>query len=144
MPEESSVQAARELRVVVGRLRRRLRALPGSGALTPSQTSLLTRIGKEGPASASTLATAEGVRPQSVATLLGALDEHGLIDRQADPADGRRQVISLSAAGQRMFESDSRAREEWLARAFQERFTEAERQTVVAALGLLDRLASVE
>ena len=144
MPEESAVRAARELRVVVGRLRRRLRALPGSGALTPSQTSLLTRLGKEGPASASTLAVAEGVRPQSVATLLAALDERGLIDRRPDPADGRRQVISLSAAGERMFESDSRAREEWLARAFQDRFTEAERQTVVAALGLLDRLASVE
>jgi DNA-binding MarR family transcriptional regulator len=141
MPEESAVRAARELRVVVGRLRRRLRALPGSGALTPSQTSLLTRLGKEGPASASTLAAAEGVRPQSVATLLAALDERGLIDRRPDPADGRRQVISLSAAGQRMFESDSRAREEWLARAFQDRFTEAERQTVVAALALLDRLA---
>ncbi|HEV7713117.1 MAG TPA: MarR family transcriptional regulator [Asanoa sp.] len=141
MPEESAVRAARELRVVVGRLRRRLRALPGSGALTPSQTSLLTRLGKEGPASASTLAVAEGVRPQSVATLLAALDERGLIDRRPDPGDGRRQVISLSAAGQRMFESDSRAREEWLARTFQDRFTEAERQTVVAALALLDRLA---
>ncbi|REF96934.1 DNA-binding MarR family transcriptional regulator [Asanoa ferruginea] len=135
------MRAARELRVVVGRLRRRLRALPGSGALTPSQTSLLTRLGKEGPASASVLAAAEGVRPQSVATLLAALDERGLIDRRPDPVDGRRQVISLSAAGRQMFESDSRAREEWLARSFEDRFTEAERQTVVAALALLDRLA---
>ncbi|MEV4618091.1 MarR family transcriptional regulator [Asanoa sp. NPDC049573] len=141
MTEESAVRAARDLRVVVGRLRRRLRALAGSDALTPSQTSLLTRLGKEGPASASALAAAEGVRPQSVATLLAALDEQGLIDRRPDPADGRRQVISLSAAGQRMFESTSRAREEWLARSLQDRFTEAERQTVIEALALLDRLA---
>jgi DNA-binding MarR family transcriptional regulator len=137
----SSVRAARELRVVVGRLRRRLRALANTGELTPSQASVLARLGKGGPATASALATAEGVRPQSVAAVLAALEEQGLIGRSPDPADGRRQVVSLSDAGRRVFESDSRAREEWLARSFQERYTEAERQTVLAALALLDRLA---
>lgn len=139
---ESAVRAARDLRVVVGRLRRRLKEIYEAGDLTPSQVSVLTRLGKEGPASASELAAAERVRPQSVATILAVLAERGLIERRADPDDGRRQLVSLSVAGHEAFESDRRAREEWLATALQERFTEAERQTVIEALGLLDRLSA--
>jgi len=139
---ESAMRAARDLRVVVGRLRRRLKEVYQAGDLTPSQVSVLTRLGKEGPASASELAAAERVRPQSVATILAALAERGLVERRADPDDGRRQLISLGAAGREAFESDRRAREEWLVKAFQERFTEAERQTVIEALGLLDRLSA--
>ena len=46
------------------------------------------------------------------------------------------------AAGQReaKAESDRRAREEWLARTLQERYTESERRVIVDALSLLERL----
>ena len=64
---DDSVRAARELRVVVGRLRRRLREVSATGDLTPSQTSVLSRLGQDGAASASDLAAAERVRPQSMA-----------------------------------------------------------------------------
>src|SRR4051794_3118432 len=137
---ESAATAARELRAVVGRLRRRLRELDVPGQLTPSQTSVLTRLGKEGPASASALAAAEGVRPQSIATPPAAPAGGGLPRRRPAPEDGRRQLISLTDAGRELFDDARRAREEWLARAMQDRFTEAERRTVVEALMLLDRL----
>ena len=143
MPEvsESAARAARDLRVVVSRLRRRLRELYDTRDLTPSQTSVLTRLGKDGPASASALAAAERVRPQSVAATLAALDERGLIHRRPDPGDGRRHLISLSAAGREFFEDKRRASEEWLSQALQDRLTEAERHTVIQALALLDRLS---
>lgn len=137
---ESAVHAAREVRVVVGRLRRRLREVYDTSELTPSQTSLLSRLGKEGPASLSDLAAAERVRPQSVAATLGALDERGLIQRRPDPHDGRKFLVSLSEAGQRFLGDKRRAGEEWLARAFDERYDEDERRTVIAAMTLLDRL----
>ena len=85
-----AARAARDLRVVLGRLVRRLREVYDTGALTPSQMSVLSRLEKQGPASASDLATAEGVRPQSVATIIAALDGHGLVHRTPDPHDGRR------------------------------------------------------
>jgi DNA-binding MarR family transcriptional regulator len=137
---ESAARAARDLRVVVSRVRRRLKEVYDSGDLTPSQTSVLSRLDKDGSASASDLAAAERVRPQSMAATLAALDERGLIQRRADPGDGRRQVISLSNAGREFIDDSRQAREEWLSRAFQDRYTEAERRTLVEALALLDRL----
>jgi DNA-binding MarR family transcriptional regulator len=137
----SAIRAAQDIRVVVSRLRRRLREVAGLDDLTPSQTSVLSRIEKGGPASASDLAAAEGVRPQSMATTLAAIDERGLIRREPDPADGRRQLISLSDIGRETIQGSRRAREEWLARALADGYTEAERQTIIEALTLLDKLA---
>lgn len=136
---DSAVAAARDIRVVFSRLRRRLKDIAVDG-LTPSQTAVLTRLWKEGPSSASALAAAERVRPQSMATILVALGQRRLIERSPDPNDKRRQVVSLTAAGRKRAESDRRAREEWLARAIQERYTEAERRVIVEALSLLERL----
>ena len=142
MPEitESAVRAARDLRVVFSRLRRRLREVTGQD-LTPSQTAVLSRLGKDGAASASALAVAEGVRPQSMATTLAALDQHGLIQRHPDPEDGRRQLVTLTTAGRARVDGDRQARGEWLARALQDRYTEDERHTIIEAFALLERIA---
>jgi len=137
---ERAVRAAADLRSLVSRLRRRFRELRVGDGLTPSQTAALNRLGKEGPFSASELAGAEGMRPQSMATILTVLDQHGLIERNPDPDDGRRQVITLTGAGRQRFEGDRQARREWLARAMQERYSDAERDTIIEALALLERL----
>lgn len=137
---ESAVRAARDVRVVFSRLRRRLKETYDVQGLTPTQTSVLSRLDKDGDASASDLAAAERVRPQSIATTLAALDERGLIERRPDPADGRRQLVSVSAAGRAFLADKRRAGEEWLARALQDHYTEEERQAVIAAFALLDRL----
>ena len=69
---ESAVRAAHDVVTVLSRLRRRLKELAPGDGLTPSQTSVLSRLDKEGPASASALASAERVRPQSIAATLAA------------------------------------------------------------------------
>ena len=137
---DSAAVAARDLRVVVSRLRRQLRCLAVDMDLTPSQTAVLTRLWKEGASSASALAGAERVRPQSMATIVAALEQRGLIERTPDPEDGRRQVISLTETGRQRAESDRQGREEWLARAIHERYSESERRTILHALSLLERL----
>jgi DNA-binding MarR family transcriptional regulator len=137
---ESAAAAARDLRVVVSRLRRQLRGLAIDGDLTPSQTAVLTRLWKEGASSASVLAGAERIRPQSMATIVAALEQRGLVERTPDPEDGRRQVVSLAEMGRQRAENDRQVREEWLARAIHERYSEPERRTILDALSLLERL----
>jgi DNA-binding MarR family transcriptional regulator len=136
----SALRASADVRSAVSRLRRRLREVETDSGLTSSQTAVFTRLAKEGDSTASVLAAAEGVRPQSMAAILAALAERGLIERRPDPEDGRRALITLSAAGRERAAGDVAARREWLARRLQEDFTEQERQALIAAAALLERL----
>jgi len=132
--------AARELRVLFGRLRRRLMEVAPADGLSAPQASVLARLVKDGPSSGSVLAGAERVRPQSMAATIAALEEQGLIQRAPDPEDGRRQVVTLTEEGRRQAEGARAGREEWLAGALQERYTAAELGTIREAFDLLDRL----
>ncbi|MEW1830921.1 MarR family transcriptional regulator [Streptomyces sp. NPDC088196] len=138
---DSAARSARDLRIVFSRLRRRIREVATDEDLTPSQESALTLVGKHGAATASALASAEGVRPQSMAATLAALDQHGLIRRGPDPEDGRRQLVTLTEAGRARIEDNRQVRGEWLARAFEDRYTEQERRTILDALALMERLS---
>ncbi|MFF5303913.1 MULTISPECIES: MarR family winged helix-turn-helix transcriptional regulator [unclassified Streptomyces] len=138
---DSAARSARDLRIVLSRLRRRIREVATDEDLTPSQESALTLVGKHGAATASALASAEGVRPQSMAATLAALDQHGLIRRGPDPEDGRRQLVTLTEAGRERIEGNRQVRGEWLTRAFEDRYTEQERRTILDALALMERLS---
>jgi len=127
---------------MVSRLRRRFMAVTDAGDISPAQASVLTRIGRGDVSTASALATAEHVRPQSMTVTLAALERMGLITRTPDQSDGRRQIIELTAAGHERLEGVRQAREEWLATSFQSQFTEDERQIIITAMTLLERLAS--
>jgi DNA-binding MarR family transcriptional regulator len=131
---------AADLKVFYGRLRRRMQAASATSGLSAPQASVLARLEKDGPASASVLAGAERMRPQSMAAIVKALEGQGLIARAPDPEDRRRQVVALTDAGRRVARGAQATREEWLAHALDERFAAAERATIAEALRLLDRL----
>ncbi|MCM0618992.1 MarR family winged helix-turn-helix transcriptional regulator [Nocardioides bruguierae] len=135
---DQAVVAARLLVTVTGRLRRRLREHQEAG-LTPSQTSVLSRLDKHGPSTAAALAAAERVRPQSMGATLGALEEAGMVRRDPDPQDGRRLVVSPSEAGTAWLERRRTEREDWLVSTLRERLDAAQTADVVRALEHLER-----
>jgi DNA-binding MarR family transcriptional regulator len=137
----SAVSAAREVRVVFSRLRRRMRETYDPADVTPSQTAVLSRLDKDGEASVSDLAAAERVRHQSAASIVGALEQRGLVSRRQDPDDGRRQLVFVTESGHGYLEDRRRAGEGWLTRALEDECTEAERQTVREAAAILERVA---
>ncbi|MEV7503286.1 MarR family transcriptional regulator [Streptomyces sp. NPDC093018] len=139
-PSPSAVEASREVRAVISRLRRRILKASEAEDITLGQASVLARLADKGGVTASELATAEGVRHQSMTAMVAALVALGLVERAPDPDDGRRLLIKLTAAGRRRVEKGRQARTEWLAGRLQERCTEEERRNVIAAMAVLERL----
>ena len=132
---------AGELRVAVGRLIRRLREEAPPGGLTWSQLAVIGRLDREGPATITTLARAEGVRPQSIGATVADLEAAGLVRGAADPADGRRTVLSLTAACRKLIKAKRAAREDWLSRAIQAKLSVPEQARLARAVDLFNRLA---
>ena len=134
-------QLAAALRANVGLLLRRLRQVHGEGELTLPESSALVRLERGGPATPSALARLEQISPQSMGATLAALESRGLIERHADPADGRRSVMSVTEAGRQVLGDRRNARTEQLARALSTGFTLPELRQLMAAAPLLERLA---
>jgi len=132
---------AQELRALFGKLKRRLRDQAHIGDLTPSQTSVLLRLEKDGPATASNLARAEGMRPQSMGPLVAALEAAGLVSGASDPSDGRQTILSLTDACRKWIEEGRAARQDWLTRTIQARLSLQEQEDLAASVELLKRLA---
>ncbi|MBY8828909.1 MarR family winged helix-turn-helix transcriptional regulator [Hephaestia mangrovi] len=131
---------ARDLRSLAGKLKRRLREQSGAGDMSLSQIAVLLRLEKEGPATTSSLARAEGMRPQSMGAVIAALENAGLIAGRPDPHDGRRIILSLTDTCRTWIEQGRAARQDWLCRTIEARFSPAEQEQLAAALGLLGRL----
>jgi len=132
---------ARELRATFGPLKRKLRQQGGMYDLTSSQVAVVLRLEKDGPATVSSLARAEGMRPQSMSAVIAALEEMGFVAGAADPNDGRKTLLSLTKACRKSIEDGRAARQDWLAQAIQRKLSPQEQKKVSSVLHLLARLA---
>ena len=139
MSDPESRRTAAALRMSLGLLLRRLRQIPGDGELTLPESSALVRLDRGGSATAAELARQEQISPQSMGATLATLEGRGLVGRIPDPADGRRVIISITAAGRRGL--NNRRSVEQMARALSTDFSAAEREQLLAAAPLLERLA---
>lgn len=60
---------------------------------------LLAALEEFGPASQATLGRGTGIDRSDVTAALVELEERGLVERSVNPADRRRNVVSITAAG---------------------------------------------
>jgi DNA-binding MarR family transcriptional regulator len=141
VPEsETASDLAAQIRTILSRLKRRLREQGGRGDLTPSQISVLLRIEKEGAATVSGLARAEGMRPQSMSSIVTSLQDAGLVSGIADPNDGRKTLMSLSKKCEKLLREGRAARQDWLTAIILQKLSAQEQQQLFTTLELLSRL----
>ena len=129
------------MRTVFRKLKLRAREHGGGNDLTPSQASVLLRLEQDGAATVSSLARAEGMRPQSMSAVVTPLQEAGLVRGAADPNDGRQTLMSLTPRCLKWLQQGRAARQDWLTTIIAQKLSAQEQAKLKAALELLTRLA---
>jgi DNA-binding MarR family transcriptional regulator len=76
---------------------------------------LLVHLVKDGPRRAGALAEAVHSDPSTISRQIGHLVRLGLVERTADPEDGRATLLAATAEGRRVFEENRRIRNERIA-----------------------------
>ncbi len=129
-----------DIRAAYRKLKLRIRAQGGGKDLTPSQTSVLLRLETDGPATVSSLARAEGMRPQSMSAIVAPLQKSGLVRAAPDPSDGRQMLMSLTPKCLKWLQQGRAARQDWLANTISQKLSVHEQEKLRSALGLLVQL----
>ncbi|TAM92987.1 MAG: MarR family transcriptional regulator [Jatrophihabitans sp.] len=109
-------------------------------SVTLTQISTMATLRKRGPMSAGELAACERVQPPSMTKILAHLEERGFVRRKPHPSDRRQAIISITEAGNALYDSEQRSREAWLTQRLGA-LTGEERAQLRAVVPLLDRLA---
>jgi DNA-binding MarR family transcriptional regulator len=114
MTSAEPADLASELLALHGRIRRT--TLVGKpDEVTASQSAALGRLVRDGATTTADLARAEGVRPQSMGATIQVLVDLGFVAREQDPTDGRRTIVTATAAGRAAREDSLRSRTRMLA-----------------------------
>jgi DNA-binding MarR family transcriptional regulator len=129
-----------DLMQAVGLLVRRVRAASASHELSWTESVVMARLAKDGPATTADLARSEGMKPQSMGTTIAALEEMGIVERKPHPTDGRQVNIQLTAKGAALRKSAKDAKLTWLMQAIAQ-LDERERETLFKAGEIIKRLA---
>lgn len=132
---------ALEIRTLIGKLRRKLRDQTGHDDFTSSQASVLLRLEKDGPTTASNLARAEAMRPQSMSAVIVPLEAAGLVAGAADPDDGRQTLLSLTQKCRELLQERRAAKQDWLTKTILAKLSGQEQERLASALEILARLA---
>lgn len=98
----------------VRRAKARLLASRGNDVESVTQV-LLRTVAAEGPMRASALATSVHSDLSTVSRQTTALVADGLLERRADPVDGRASLLAVTEAGQAVLAEHARAREAFFA-----------------------------
>ncbi|RZT12759.1 DNA-binding MarR family transcriptional regulator [Kribbella sp. VKM Ac-2569] len=133
-------ETAVALRRASTRLALRLRAERAGDGLGSTGVAVLGQLHRRGALTASEIAAAERVQPQSLTRVLASLEEQQLISRQQDTHDRRRHTIELTDRGRQLLKEHMKSSDDWLAEAIAERLNPTERAVLELAAGILDQL----
>jgi DNA-binding MarR family transcriptional regulator len=133
------VREAGAVRRAATALAARARAERG-GALSLNQVAVLGRVVTHGPITPGEVAEQLRMLPQSLTRTFAALERLGYLRRMPDPADGRQSLLAATGEGRAALRAEMAPRDRWLARAIDAVLAPDERQTLLAAAALMERL----
>jgi DNA-binding MarR family transcriptional regulator len=126
---------------VLERLIGLFRSLSPAGGLSLTAAATLATLERSGPCRLTALAAREGVTQPAMTQLIARLQEAGLVDRSADPDDGRVVQVRITADGKAVLAGRRAVRAERLA-ALLAGLSPDERDALAAALPAMDALAN--
>ena len=132
-----------ELAGAIERLIGLFRSLSPASGLSLTAAATLATLERSGPSRLTWLAVREGVTQPAMTQLIGRLQDAGLVDRAADPADGRVVRVRLTADGRATLARRRAVRAERLARLL-DGLSPGELDALASALPAMDALASAQ
>jgi DNA-binding MarR family transcriptional regulator len=129
---------AGHLRLTIARTARRLRQEAGAD-LSPSLTAALATVERHGPLTPSDVAAREQIQRPTATRVLARLEEQGLIERMADPRDGRSSLLTASKAGRELL-AELRTRKTAFLASRIDRLPPEDRATLERAAAILERM----
>lgn len=135
--EEQLADAVGTLMRLMHPVKAAARTGPPGGGHDRSAVLLLFPL-MHGPCRPGSLAEQSHADPSTISRQVAELVGRGLVERQADPSDGRASLLAITPAGKEMCEQVRRLRRDLLAAAVTD-WTEAE---LADLAGLLDRFTT--
>ena len=117
------------------------RSLSPANGLSLTAAATLATLERSGPCRLTWLAVREGVTQPAMTQLIGRLQDAGLVERIADPSDGRVVQVRLTADGKATLAGRRAVRADRLA-GLLARLSLEEQHVLAAALPALEALAS--
>jgi len=136
--------AATELRESVMALARQMRRHRLDTGLTLTQMQILGDTSRAGVTTPAEIAARLQVRVQSLTDSFNELVLRALVSRSPDPEDRRRQLIEITAEGERLLAEDRAERDQWLEAAMRESLSELEYDLLMIVAPVLRKLADSE
>lgn len=130
-----------ELAAALERLVRLFRQVTTAGDLSLTAAATLATLERTGPRRLTELAAQEGVTQPAMTQLVGRLHDAGLVERSADPADGRVVRVGLTDAGREALAARRASRADRLAELLA-RLSPDDRTALAAAVPAIDALTA--
>jgi DNA-binding MarR family transcriptional regulator len=136
-----NVASITEFRRSVTRLSRLLSATMPKGELSPMKLSALGILHREGPLSASGLASRLGILPQSLTRILADLESEDLLTRGRDARDGREHILKPTAKAVALMRAEGKRRDATVRAVMQSALTPVEIELLFVAAKAINKLA---
>ncbi|MBO9578121.1 MAG: MarR family transcriptional regulator [Microbacteriaceae bacterium] len=140
-PDPAAFDLTNELRLVVFRLARRMRAERVLDELSDSQFAVITFLHLYGPHTLGAIAMRERVSAPAMTRTVNRLERSGLVERLPDPDDGRHVLVRLAEGGRRVVTATEEKRNAWLDSQLTG-LGEQDREALARAIALMREIVS--